>query len=116
MKLGSLAKVMVKWFPCFLCSLRFQAYGQGKSVTAMAGEYMLVTVNGDIHVFVAYIAYEGQSGSKDRGDPQVTQSEMKTSSETHLVRRPTCSLPIFHHTSLNSPWVNSLPVVDPLDQ
>lgn len=45
------------------------AHGHGRSVTALAGKPVrrcviyLLTVNN--------VAYDGQSGSKDRGDPQV---------------------------------------------
>lgn len=48
------------------------AIGHGRSVTAMAGtSYISSPLNHLIQVTHTAIAYEGQSGSKDRGDPEV---------------------------------------------
>lgn len=41
---------------------------QGRSVTAMAGKCSLVIIS---LLLTFVIAYDAQSGSKDRGDPQV---------------------------------------------
>jgi hypothetical protein len=47
-----------------------KGHSQSKSVTAMAGKLLASAWIQDTHE-LPRTAYEGQSGSKDRGDPQV---------------------------------------------
>lgn len=66
------------------CSLSYTSFsdlvaiGHGRSVTAMAGtSYIYPPLNHLIQVTHTAIAYEGQSGSKDRGDPEVCLYPLK---------------------------------------